>query len=192
MSLLRVWLRVCVEVLDGRIVGTLPSKTSPTNQGKLCIKGWNVHEFIQHPDRLKKPSLETGSFREASWDEGAGYAARELRRIRDAYGPEASGFSPRPGAPTKRTISCKSRAHRHRQQQRGPLRAPLTRPHVAGLALAFGSGAMTNSFDELEDADCIFAIGSNTTVAHPIVSTRLMRARAKGNKLIVVDPERPM
>ncbi len=35
-----------LEVLDGRIVCTLPSKTSPTNQGKLCIKGWNVHEFV--------------------------------------------------------------------------------------------------------------------------------------------------
>ncbi len=49
---------------------------------------------------------------------------------------------------------------------------------------------MTNSFDELEDADCIFAIGSNTTVAHPIVSTRLMRARAKGHKLVVCDPRK--
>lgn len=47
---------------------------------------------------------------------------------------------------------------------------------------------MTNSFDELEDADCIFAIGSNTTVAHPIVATRLMKAKAKGNRLIVADP----
>ena len=49
---------------------------------------------------------------------------------------------------------------------------------------------MTNSFDELEDANCIFAIGSNTTVAHPIISTRFMRARAKGNTLIVVDPRK--
>ena len=49
---------------------------------------------------------------------------------------------------------------------------------------------MTNSFDELENAACIFAIGSNTTVAHPIVSTRLMRAVAKGRKLIVVDPRK--
>ncbi len=49
---------------------------------------------------------------------------------------------------------------------------------------------MTNSFDELEDAECIFAIGSNTTVAHPIVSTRLVRARAKGHKLIVADPRK--
>jgi predicted molibdopterin-dependent oxidoreductase YjgC len=49
---------------------------------------------------------------------------------------------------------------------------------------------MTNSFDELENASCIFAIGSNTTVAHPIVSTRLMRAGARGNKLIVADPRK--
>ena len=49
---------------------------------------------------------------------------------------------------------------------------------------------MTNSFDELEDADCIFAIGSNTTVAHPIVATRLIKAKANGKKLIVVDPRK--
>lgn len=49
---------------------------------------------------------------------------------------------------------------------------------------------MTNSFDELEDANCIFAIGSNTTVAHPIVATRLLRAKAKGHTLIVADPRK--
>jgi len=82
-----------LEVLDGQIVQTLPSKTSPTNKGKLCIKGWNVHEFIQHPDRLKTPLIrENGAFREASWDEALGYAAKELRRIRDAHGPDSIGF----------------------------------------------------------------------------------------------------
>lgn len=49
---------------------------------------------------------------------------------------------------------------------------------------------MTNSFDELADANCILAIGSNTTVAHPIVSTRLVRAKAKGGTLIVADPRK--
>ncbi len=59
---------------------------------------------------------------------------------------------------------------------------------MAGLAAAFGSGAMTNSFRELEDADCILVIGSNTTVAHPIGSMRIMRALQNGARLIVVDP----
>ena len=47
---------------------------------------------------------------------------------------------------------------------------------------------MTNSFAELEDARCIFIIGSNTTVAHPLIATRIYRAKAKGAKLIVADP----
>ena len=47
---------------------------------------------------------------------------------------------------------------------------------------------MTNSFAELEDANCIFIIGSNTSVGHPLVATRIYRAKAKGAKLIVADP----
>lgn len=82
-----------LDVLDGRIVQTQPSKTSPTNRGKLCIKGWNVHEFVQHPDRLKKPFIrENGVSREVSWDEGLAHAAKELRRIRDTHGPDSIGF----------------------------------------------------------------------------------------------------
>jgi formate dehydrogenase alpha subunit len=61
---------------------------------------------------------------------------------------------------------------------------------VAGLAAAFGSGAMTNSIEELADADTIFIIGSNTTAAHPLVATRIFRAKAKGAKVIVADPRR--
>jgi formate dehydrogenase alpha subunit len=61
---------------------------------------------------------------------------------------------------------------------------------VAGLAAAFGSGAMTNSFAELENARCILLIGSNTTSAHPIAAKRLFRALDNGSKLIVVDPRK--
>ena len=59
---------------------------------------------------------------------------------------------------------------------------------MAGLAAAFGSGAMTNSIDGIEKSDCIFIIGSNTTANHPLVSRRIMRAKEKGAKLIVADP----
>jgi len=61
---------------------------------------------------------------------------------------------------------------------------------VVGLAAAFGSGAMTNSVAEIEDADCIFVIGSNTTSSHPLVATRIFRAKAKGAKLVVADPRK--
>jgi len=59
---------------------------------------------------------------------------------------------------------------------------------VTGLVATFGSGAMTNSVPELENADCIFIIGSNTTEGHPLIATRIFRAVEKGAKLIVADP----
>jgi formate dehydrogenase alpha subunit len=59
---------------------------------------------------------------------------------------------------------------------------------VVGLAAAFGSGAMTNAISEIEDAGCIFVIGSNTTACHPLVARRILRAKDRGARLIVADP----
>lgn len=61
---------------------------------------------------------------------------------------------------------------------------------MAGLAASFGSGAMTNSIAELEDADCIMVVGSNTMEQHPLIAKRIVAAREKGAKLIVIDPRK--
>ena len=49
---------------------------------------------------------------------------------------------------------------------------------------------MTNSIDEIKDAECIFVIGSNTTSSHPLVATRIFRAKQKGAKLVIADPRK--
>jgi formate dehydrogenase alpha subunit len=60
---------------------------------------------------------------------------------------------------------------------------------VAGLAAAFGSGAMTNTIGCVEKADVILIVGSNTTENHPVISAGIKRAVTQhGTKLIVVDP----
>jgi len=61
-----------------------------------------------------------------------------------------------------------------------------------GLGEAFGSGAMTNSIEDIEEADCILIIGSNTFEQHPLIARRVVRAKEKGAKVIVVDPRRTM
>ena len=62
---------------------------------------------------------------------------------------------------------------------------------MAGLAAAFGSGAMTNSIDEIEYTNAILAIGTNTTENHPVISSKIKRAvRQHGAKLIVADPRK--
>jgi formate dehydrogenase alpha subunit len=62
---------------------------------------------------------------------------------------------------------------------------------VAGLAAAFGSGAMTNPIGDIEKADVILITGSNTTENHPVLSSYVKRAAVyKGAKLIVIDPRK--
>jgi len=61
---------------------------------------------------------------------------------------------------------------------------------VASLATIFGSGAMTNSIREIEDNEVIFIIGSNTKESHPVIANMMLKARAKGAKIIVADPRK--
>jgi formate dehydrogenase major subunit len=61
---------------------------------------------------------------------------------------------------------------------------------VAGLAATFGSGAMTNSIPEIEDATCLLIYGYNGADSHPLVAKRIVKAKEKGAKIIVVDPRK--
>jgi len=80
-------------VLDGKLVGTLPSKTNPMNQGKLCIKGWNVHEFIHSGERLTTPLIrKNGHLEPTSWDEALDFAAGRLKEIRGQHGGDSLAF----------------------------------------------------------------------------------------------------
>lgn len=82
-----------LEVLNGRLIGTHPLKTGQTNQGKLCIKGWTVHEFVHSGERLTMPLIKTnGSFREASWEEALDLVVGRLTAIRQKHGPDSLGF----------------------------------------------------------------------------------------------------
>lgn len=83
---------VLFQVIDGRLTGTYPLKSHPVNQGKLCIKGWNLHEFINSDMRLKFPLLRiNGKFQRATWDKAIGYAADRLKKVAAEHGPESIG-----------------------------------------------------------------------------------------------------
>ncbi len=82
-----------LEVVDGRLVGTMPLKTAPINQGKLCIKGWNADGFVHSPQRLTTPLIrKNGKLKEVSWDEALDYSASRLKAIKDEFGGDSVGF----------------------------------------------------------------------------------------------------
>ena len=81
---------VLFQVMDGRLVDTLPMKTHPVNEGKLCIKGWNLHEHVVSDKRLTSPLLKKdGQLQEVSWDEAIQTTADKFKAIIKEHGPDS-------------------------------------------------------------------------------------------------------
>ena len=83
---------VLFQVMDGKLKKTLPLKTHPVNEGKLCIKGWNLHEYINSFIRVKSPLMKIdGRFEKVSWDRAVGFTADRFKEVIDKYGPDSVG-----------------------------------------------------------------------------------------------------
>jgi len=83
---------VLFQVMDGRLIDTLPMKTHPVNEGKLCIKGWNLHEHVISEKRLKSPMIrKDGELKESTWDEAIQTSADKFKRIINDHGPDSVG-----------------------------------------------------------------------------------------------------
>jgi formate dehydrogenase alpha subunit len=181
-----------LQVINDQIVGVIPCKTHPVNEGRLCIKGWNAHAFIHDERRLTNPLMKkNGKFEEVSWDEAINKIAEKLKEIKDKHGPDSIGVLSSARCTNEENYLLMKLARAVIGTNNVDHCARLCHAStVAGLAYAFGSGAMTNSQPEFEDCDCILITGSNTIEQHPLIGGRILRAIEKGAKLIVVDPRR--
>ncbi|HEX9862651.1 MAG TPA: formate dehydrogenase subunit alpha [Candidatus Bathyarchaeia archaeon] len=179
-----------LHVENDRIIGTTPCESHPVSQGKLCIKGWKTHEFIQHPERLKKPLIKKdGKFVEVSWEEALDFVAAKFKEVKEKYGSKALGCLSSAKCTNEENYLMQKFARAVLNTNNVDHCARLCHAStVAGLAAAFGSGAMTNSINEILDAKVILVTGSNTTEQHPIIGGKILQAKEKGAKLIVVDP----
>ena len=175
-----------LNVKDNRIVRVTSPIDSVVNQGRLCVKGKFGFEYVHSPERLTAPLIrEKGEFREASWEEAlsliasrlANYKKDEVAVISSAKCTNEDNYViqkfARAVLGTNNVDHCARLCHA---------------PSVAGLVQSFGSGAMTNSINEVSNAACILAIGTNTTETHPIIGLEVKKAVNKEAKLIVANP----
>jgi formate dehydrogenase alpha subunit len=161
------------------------------NDGNLCVKGRFGMDFVSSSERLTTPLVKrNGIFEPATWGQALERIAQKLGRIKSQYGADSiAGLS---------SAKCTNEDNYVFQKFFRAVIGTNNVDHcarlchastVAGLARSFGSGAMTNTIDELRNAECIFVIGSNTTEAHPVIGLAIKDAVANnGAKLIVADP----
>ncbi len=192
--------RLNLHVTDGRVVSTSPDWDAPANHGLLCVKGRFGWKYLSHPDRLTRPLVRrsllggTGTdFVETDWETALGLVAETLVRIRDQHGGEALGFLASAKCSNEENYLFQKLARQRFGTNNVDHCARLCHAStVAALDSALGSGAMTNSMDDIvRGAKCVFIIGSNVTEQHPVFGMRLRRAaKERGLKIIVADPRR--
>ena len=161
----------------------------PANRGKLCSKGSALGETVGLGGRLRAPMVH-GS--EASWDDALQLVANRFRDTVADHGPDSVAFyvsgqllsedyyvanKLMKGFIGSANIDTNSRL--------------CMASTVAGHKRAFGTDTVPQTYEDLEEADLVVLVGSNLAWCHPILHQRVLAAKkAKGTKLIVIDPRR--
>ncbi len=181
-----------VGTVNDRLVDIRPSKASPVNEGHLCVKGRFGLGFNDAEDRITVPMVRRGGQWEAvSWDEALDAAADLLSRVKEAHGPAAIGVLGSSRGTNEEAFLTQKLARVALGTGNVDCCARVCHaPSAAGLGLALGTGAATNSFADVDQAGLVMVVGANPTENHPIVGLRIKHRALAGMPLIVIDPRR--
>ncbi|MZP29875.1 formate dehydrogenase subunit alpha [Heliobacterium undosum] len=174
------------------VIGVASAVDAPVNGRHLCVKGRFGLSFIHHPERLRRPLVKKeGRFVETSWEEALNVVAERFQAIQSDCGGDAFGVL----ASAKATNEENYLINRFARGVLGTNNidhcARLCHAStVAGLAAAFGSGAMTNPIADIAKSDFLLVIGSNTTESHPVLAQKLLQAIGRGTPCVVIDPRK--
>ena len=179
-----------VAVIDGEIKGIQAPEMAEVNEGHTCLKGRFSFKFYDHPDRLREPLLKrNGKFEVVSWEEAYDFIANKLIEIKNNFGADAIGG-----------ISSSRATNEENYLMQKMLRVAIGTnnidgcarvchaPTAYGMQQSFGTGAATNSIEDLKQADAIFLFGANPVKGHPVTGSKIKQAFMKGITSIVVDP----
>ncbi|MBR2655458.1 MAG: formate dehydrogenase subunit alpha [Loktanella sp.] len=192
--------QVSLKIKDNK-VKFVEGINGPANEGRLCVKGRFGFDYIHHPHRLTKPlirradapakglNVDPGSwqthFREATWDEALDAAANGLR---DIGGKGVAGFGSAKCTNEEAYLFQKLIRQGFGHNNVDHCTRLCHASSVAALMENVGSGAVTATFNEIENADVAIVIGANPIENHPVAATYFKQFAKRGGKLIVMDP----
>ena len=176
-------------VENGVWVRQEPVFDSPINLGAHCAKGAALREHGHGEFRLRHPmKLVDGKYQRISWDQALNEISAKLMELRKASGPDSIYWVG---------------SSKHNNEQAYLLRKFVSfwgsnncdhqarichSTTVAGVANTWGYGAMTNSYNDMQNSKVALYIGSNAAEAHPVSLLHMLHAKETGTKMIVVDP----
>ena len=181
-----------LETSGNRVVGVSPSMSHPANEGRICVRGWHVHEVIDAPDRLTKPLLrKNGRLEEVTWDEAFGFIVDRLKSIRDTHGPDSIAFLNSPRCSNEESYLLQKLARAVMKTNNVDHGAGVYSNYALNVLLTMlGTPGTTNSIQGLDRSDVIIVSGVDLGRQLPTIGGRVIRAKLKGAKLIVMASRR--
>ncbi|MBK6723887.1 MAG: formate dehydrogenase subunit alpha [Acidobacteria bacterium] len=182
-----------VGVRDDRVVQVKPVMDAPVNYGHLCVKGRYAYDFVDANDRVTEPMIrEDDGWKVVSWEEAISYAAHKLKEIDSEFGRDSIAVLGSARATNEENYLAQKFTRVVLGTNNVDCCARVCHtPSAAAMKIMIGTGAMTNSFDDIEKAKTIILCGANPTENHPIPGARIKQAVIKnGTKLIVIDPRK--
>ncbi|MFC4358376.1 formate dehydrogenase subunit alpha [Halobium salinum] len=168
------------------------AKGAVNRRGELCPKGVAAYDVVGDDERLTAPMVRDapgGGLREASWDEALSRVVDEFAGVRDEFGPDALAFFASSNCTNEENYVLGKLARVLGTNNVDNCARLCHASTVAAMAGRFGAGAMTNTLDDVGEADCFLVWGANPAEQHPVIfSSYLYPALKRGTDLVVVDP----
>jgi len=182
---------------DGeRIISLVGNDQHPTNHGKLCSKGRELHHTVRSDDRLLRPKLRTSlkqSFAPVDWDTALDFGARKFADIIREHGPDAVAFYVSGQLLTEDYYVFNKLMKGFIGSNNIDTNSRLCMSSaVVGYKRAFGADGPPTCYADIKLAESYFIIGANPAYAHPIVFRRMEAAKEANAdlKIVVADPRR--
>ena len=175
-----------VVAADGAVTG---DPDHPANHGRLCSKGAALAETLVTDGRLLYPQI---GGRNASWDEALDLIATTFKQTIAEHGPDAVAFYASGQFLTEDYYVANKLMKGFIGSANIDTNSRLCMASsVAGHVRAFGEDIVPGCYDDIEVADLVVLVGSNTAWCHPVLYQRLAVAKdQRGTKVVVIDPRR--
>lgn len=176
-----------LKIEEGTAAGVYPSLGHPVSQGRLCVRGWHVHELLRTRQRLLQPCLGRGEARPVTYAEAFERAAEALRGV----DPERVGIlaSPRSSNEELHLLTRLARG----VLGTGNLSVDAQSGHYDGiriLADCGGEPGALGSFEAIRSADLLWVVDFDVARQNPIIGSELHMAAREGARLVTLDSRR--
>jgi nitrate reductase NapA len=175
---------VQVAVQAGKVVAVAGDRQAEVNKGLLCVKGYHVGGVLYGADRLTTPMLrKAGKLEPISWDEAIDTIAKRVLKAPDRFAFYGSGQWTIPEGYAANKFMKGGLSNNHIDPNARLCMASA----VTGFASSYGVDEPASCYDDLDRADVVILWGNNPAEMHPVLFSRIVDRRLRGEQVTVID-----